>query len=171
MKKRPLISEKNTNSILKILKKEQKKVKELQELLSYFKDTYNVSADEIISSAEPLPISIFCTELTALEAIVKYCKECKGYSYHEIAEYLGRDERNVWHAYSDAQRKHKPQLVISESKFSVPISIFKSRLSIQESLVVYLKDHFHLNYHTIAVLLSRDDRTIWTAYTRGKVKR
>ena len=35
----------------------------------------------------------------------------------------------------------------------------------------YLKDKLNLTYHEIAVLLNRDDRTIWTCYNIAKKKR
>ncbi len=54
----------------------------------------------------------------------------------------------------------------------VPSSIFRDRsLSVLEAIVEYLKDQQHLTFHEIAILLNRDDRTIWTVYTRGKKKR
>ena len=39
-----------------------------------------------------------------------------------------------------------------------------------ESTVVFLKDKCKLSYHEIAVLLNRDDRTIWTSYNKAKKK-
>ena len=55
---------------------------------------------------------------------------------------------------------------------SLSSSIFRDRkLSILEVLVEYLKDKKELSYHEIAVLLNRDDRTIWTVYSRVKKKR
>lgn len=54
----------------------------------------------------------------------------------------------------------------------LPSSIFRDRsLSVLEVIVEYLKDHQRLTFHEIAVLLNRDDRTIWTVYSRGKKKR
>lgn len=55
---------------------------------------------------------------------------------------------------------------------SLSSSIFRDRmLSVLEVLVEYLKDKKELSYHEIAVLLNRDDRTIWTVYSRVKKKR
>ena len=54
----------------------------------------------------------------------------------------------------------------------IPSDIFKDRsLSVLEIMVEYLKEQKGLSYHEIAVLLNRDDRTIWTVYNRGKKKR
>ena len=45
------------------------------------------------------------------------------------------------------------------------------RISVLEAIVEYLKDEKKLTYHEIAVMLNRDDRTIWTCYNRAKSKR
>jgi len=54
----------------------------------------------------------------------------------------------------------------------IPTTILKDRtLSVLESIVEYLKDQKQLTFHEIAILLNRDDRTIWTCYSRAKKKR
>jgi len=54
----------------------------------------------------------------------------------------------------------------------IPSHIFRDRtLSVLEIMVEYLKNELKLSYHEIAVLLNRDDRTIWTVYNRAKKKR
>jgi len=51
-------------------------------------------------------------------------------------------------------------------------SVFKDRsVSVLEVLVEYLKDKKNLSFHQIAMLLNRNDRTIWTVYNRTKKKR
>ncbi len=53
----------------------------------------------------------------------------------------------------------------------IPSYIFLDRsLSVLEVIVKYLKEKKSLTYHEIAVLLNRDDRTIWTVYQRVKKK-
>ncbi len=55
---------------------------------------------------------------------------------------------------------------------NIPISIFTDRsLASLEVVVEYLKEVKNLSYHQIAVLLNRNDRTIWTCYNRAKAKR
>ena len=67
--------------------------------------------------------------------------------------------------------KRKKEIEIPSS-LSIPTSIFRDRtLSVLEAIVEYLREHHHLNYHQIAKLLNRDDRTIWTVYRRAKQKR
>ncbi|MDO8740267.1 MAG: hypothetical protein Q7J54_01690 [Candidatus Woesearchaeota archaeon] len=58
------------------------------------------------------------------------------------------------------------------AKVGIPVSILKDRkLSALEAISEYLKESLNMNYHEIAVLMNRDDRTIWTVYNRAKKKR
>ena len=59
-----------------------------------------------------------------------------------------------------------------ESVILIPLSIFLDRsVSVLEAVSEYLKDSKKFSYHEIAVLLNRNDRTIWTCYNRAKNKR
>ncbi len=58
----------------------------------------------------------------------------------------------------------------SSPEDAVPISIFAHSLSPSESLCKYLKENCNLSFHEIAVLLNRDDRSIWTSYSRASKK-
>ena len=50
---------------------------------------------------------------------------------------------------------------------NISITIFANRkLGILESVVKYLKEN-GLTYHEIAVVLNRDDRTIWATYSKA----
>jgi len=51
-----------------------------------------------------------------------------------------------------------------------PKSIFKTKHTIFEAVVFYLKEERNLSFHEIAVLLDRDDRNIWTVYARARKK-
>jgi hypothetical protein len=63
--------------------------------------------------------------------------------------------------------------VVLERQFvSIPSFVFRDRsVAVLECLVEYLKDERKLSFHEIAVLLNRNDRTVWTVYTRAKKKR
>ncbi|NQU79468.1 sigma-70 region 4 domain-containing protein [Candidatus Woesearchaeota archaeon] len=37
-------------------------------------------------------------------------------------------------------------------------------------MTTYLRDRQGMSFHEIAVLLNRDDRTVWTCYHRAKKK-
>ena len=68
-------------------------------------------------------------------------------------------------------KKLKKRFVTKGSGYLIPVSVFSaSSLSPMEAVVVYLKDEFSLSYHKVAMLLKRDDRTIWTVYNRARKK-
>ena len=51
---------------------------------------------------------------------------------------------------------------------AIPIEVLKDReLSALEAIVRYLKEEHSLTYSQIAVMLQRDDRTVWTTYQRA----
>lgn len=59
----------------------------------------------------------------------------------------------------------------SKKEKKIPLSVFATRkLTAFEALVLYLKDLGH-SYHEIAVILKRDDRTIWNTYQRAIKKK
>lgn len=121
-----------------------------------------------------IPLSIFLDRgVSVLEAISEYLKDSKKFSYHEIAVLLNRDDRTIWTCYNRAKKKNPGHFTkIAESKEHIPSSIFLDRrVSVLETIVEYLKEKRKLNYHEIAVLLNRDDRTVWTCYSRAKKKR
>jgi hypothetical protein len=60
---------------------------------------------------------------------------------------------------------------IQRSDISIPVDVFRDRrLGPLEAMTIYLKDSKSLTYHDIAVLLKRDDRTIWSTYKKAKRK-
>lgn len=61
--------------------------------------------------------------------------------------------------------KKKDKLIL------IPISIFKNKLSPLEAITQYLKENLHFNFHKIALLLNRNDRTIWLTYFNAKKKK
>ena len=55
---------------------------------------------------------------------------------------------------------------------TIPISVFdNNELSILESVCKYLKEDLNLSYHKIAVLINRNDRTVWASYNNSLKKR
>ena len=118
-----------------------------------------------------MPVSVFTDTLSVLETVVKYLKETHGLTYHAIGGLIGRDERNVWHTYHVAQKKHPSRLDIRESSYFLPVSLFRNdKYSALETVTRYLKDRFGLPYRDIATLLKRDQRTIWTVHHRSQEK-
>ena len=158
--------------------------KKLLDTFSYLKEQ-GLSEGEIAGLAGKLlktaakeeikvPISVFKNNhLGSLEAIVKYLRENLLLSFKQIADLTNRNEVALAVSYRNAKKKHEIKFVITEiSPYSVPVSVLKDRnLSVLENISAYLKDTFGLNYHSVAVLLNRDDRTVWTVYQRAKKKR
>ena len=122
-----------------------------------------IEADEI-----HVPTSIFSTDLGPLEAIVLYLKEKKDMPVTEIALRLNRNKRTIWATYYKAKSAN---IKLTESGVNIPLNIFsKQENSALESLSHYLKDVLGMKYSEIARLLKRDDRTIWTCYSRFQKK-
>jgi DNA-directed RNA polymerase specialized sigma24 family protein len=156
-------------------------ISELDKDFEKFKKLYEelkkkYGAVELISKAEEkeilMPATIFSKKLSPLEAISKFLRENVGLSIKEIAKPLNRSEKTIWQAYNSSRKKHPKLLKVIETKYFIPISkLANRRYSAFESIVSYLKSKFELSYHEIAVLLNRDDRTIWTLHHRAKAKR
>lgn len=153
----------------------------LSDFLSKIKEKYRIEEEDLFKLIKKeiarekeywIPISIFDNkELSALETVVKYLKENLKLRYKEIAVILNRDERNIWTTYRNAKAKRGPGLVLEKSEFFVPAKIFQDRkLSVLENLTSYLKETYKLTYRKISKLLNRNERTIWTAYHRARVK-
>lgn len=116
-----------------------------------------------------IPVSIFRNILSPLEALVKYLKENLNLKYHEIAKLLHRDDRTIWITYRNSKSKY----VELETSEDILISLrifFDRKLSVLEHLVLYLREKRSNSNKEIAMLLDKNESTIWTAYTRAKKK-
>ena len=140
--------------------------KEIAELVNRL---LKVKAEEEVK----VPISVFKNEkLSSLETIVKYLRENKLLAFKQIGSLTNRNEIALAVTYRNAKRKLEAKFIEEISPYYLPVSILKDRkLSVLENIVSYLKDTFGLTYAKIAVLLNRDDRTIWTVYQRAKKKK
>ena len=149
-------------------------MKKLKQLLAKMEKKHGVSSDKILRlfrGEVVIPVTAFTPKLTPLEASVKYLKENLGYTLREIGSMLARNERNIWHAYNNSKKKLPGKLKAKETYYFVPVSIFANReISAFEALATYLRDFYKLSYHEIALLLQRDDRTIWTVCHRASIK-
>lgn len=167
-------SNKYTPLFKKLIREEQIPLERIKELVRLLKLKYHLNTRDIINLIEEeeilIPISIFTKQLSILETITKYLKEELSLSLHQIGELLSRNERNIWHTYKTSNKKHPTKLIVHPTKHFIPISTFQNKLGALESIVLYLKDELNLSYHNIAVLLDRDDRTIWTVYNKAKKK-
>ncbi len=82
-----------------------------------------------------------------------------------------RDQRAIGVSYRFAKKKMKFTLKAAVSSYSLPVSVIADRrLSVLEGIVAYLKKTYGLAYHEIALIIRRDDRTVWTVYQRALKK-
>jgi len=119
-----------------------------------------------------VPVSVFCNNsLSGLELVCKYLKEDLGIRIADIAKLLDRDYRTVWTTCSIANKKHSGRLSVPKSDYFFPTLILANRkLSVLEAIVSYLKDGLGLRFSEIATVLHRDQRNIWTVYSRAAKK-
>ena len=64
----------------------------------------------------------------------------------------------------------KNLLNLDKDDIKLPGYIFIKELGSLESITKYLKEDLKLNYHKIAFILNRNDRTIWTTYKNSLKK-
>jgi len=63
-----------------------------------------------------------------------------------------------------------PKVMISSSKeITIPLTILKNNSSLQ-AIVYYLREVCNLRFNEIALLLNRDQRTVWVTYANFKKK-
>lgn len=139
-------------------------IEQSPELLDKFAELVKLSAKE-----QSIPDYIFIKKLTLLESVVKYLKEDIGLTYKKIGDLLKRDQRNIWQAYNLSKRKFPSKFIEKESKFRIPISAFDNKLSVFEAITAYLKDK-GLSFHNIALVVHRNEKTVWTVYQRALQK-
>jgi hypothetical protein len=119
-----------------------------------------------------IPLSIFNPYLGALESIVKYMREELLLDYNTIAGILGRNAGPIGVAYRRTRQKLKGALDIS-SKESIPFEALRAKenygLSVFESLAYHLAKKGY-DWHEIAGIMHRHDKTVWTILDRAKKK-
>ncbi|MFH1506598.1 MAG: sigma factor-like helix-turn-helix DNA-binding protein [archaeon] len=145
-------------------------------LLRELAQEYKISPEDILGEIEKrersIPTSVFNKKLSPLETVSKFLREDRQLSIKSIAKLTQRSEKTVWQALNAAKQKMPEPLVVDLTKPCFPIPKLQDRsLSILEHIVLYMKDELNLKYSQIAELLQRDDRTIWTVYSRAKKKR
>lgn len=150
-------------------------IEKIKKLISTLKEKHNLSHEktlQLIQQEQSFPVSILNKKLTVLESAVKYLKEEQSIQLSEISRLLKRDQRNIWHAFDNSKRKHKSKLLVDNNSIQIPAAILANpKLSALESLAAYLKENFSLSYHQIALIIKRDDRTVWTVYNNARKKR
>lgn len=152
----------------KLLSHQDKKL--LESVLNSLKEKYNLDKNiEIVLSEKKenkdfLPCSIFHNDLGVFESVVKFLHEDKKLDFKQISKITKRTHNNIAVTYLKSKKKYYPEFDIDYSN-KIPLTVFSEKYTCFESICLYLKKTF--NYHEIAQLLDRDDRTIWTTYQRA----
>jgi len=123
------------------------------------------------TAARGIPVSVFNSKLGALESIVKYMREELFLDYPTIASMLERNAGPIGVTYRRSVLKLKSRLDTS-SKEIIPYEALranKTGLSIFEGLAYHLAKQGH-DWHEIARMLHRHDKTVWTVLDRAKRK-
>jgi hypothetical protein len=119
------------------------------------------------SSCELLPISIFHTNLSTLQAVVYYLKHHMHLRTSNIASLLHRDPATISMTFAAATKKLKGKMVVDDDCIHVPITIFQQRhKSVLGSLIRYLKEQERLKLVDIADLLHKNRNTIKSTHGR-----
>ena len=149
------------SEIGKLINRDQRNVRSI-----YYETENRVKEEEFVEFNPTIPLTIFSSELGALEATSKYMKENLGLSYHNIGKLLNRDERTIWTAYNKAIGKQKEIIEVNEKDLSLPLSIFNNReLTILESVIIYLRKK-EMKYSEIGKLINRDQRNVRGIYKK-----
>ena len=149
----------------------------VNEMMDRLRQKYNYSNQEVLNLLQKeellVPVEVFSSGLAPAEALTKFLKEECDKNFHEISILIDRNEKGIWQNYNRAIKK-MPSRFAFESSLKVPVSAFKNdKLSVFESLVVYLKEQKQMKNVKIAKLLGKNPANVWSVYSRAmkKVKR
>lgn len=154
------------------VKKKEELVQLLSDLVSSLSQQEKQEiVEKILGKKEGLPISIFRSGISGLEAIVVYLKDVKGLSINEISKLLHRKKSTLYTTYHKAKEKLAGEIDSSDTSILIPYRIFADRkFAVLESLVAYLKDEMKFSFVKIVTLLDKKYSTVRTVYVRYKQK-
>jgi hypothetical protein len=123
---------------------------------------------EFALSHDEVPLTIFGEDLSPLESIVRCLLE-RGLRIVDIARLTGRDQRAI--GVTARRARQRGGIVLAPSAYVFPVTALQDRrLSPFEHVVSHLRQAYNLRYHEIALLLGKDDRTVWTVNRRADRK-
>jgi hypothetical protein len=153
---------------------EKNDIKSLIQIINKFQLKYNIGKEELfgmLEEKETVPVSVFNRKLSPLETVSKYLYENRGMTITQISETLGKQPSSTWVAIRNAKKKGIKRLAAEIDCIHIPLKYLKSdKLSLLELVVIFLRDTRGLKYREIGAMLKRNERTVWTAYHRGKNK-
>ncbi len=156
-------------------------IAKFEEIAGKIKEKHNLTNYDLIDILlkkraekhfDKIPVAIFDNKhLSALESIVKYLKENLKFGSGKIAKLLNRNISTISSTYLKARKKMLVEFSAVDSKYFIPLSEIENRnYSVLECIVKFLKEKHNLRNSEIAKLLNRDNRTIWTVYSRAVKK-
>jgi hypothetical protein len=150
-------------------------IDELDNSINHLKSEFNITDEDILfllrnkKDLISLPISIFKSSLSPLEAVVHYLKTILKYKLHDIALFLNRDDRTIWKTYDNALKKNI-EFEINDDIFLPLLILSDRRYSVLENITKYLKEIKGYSLRDIAMMLGKGIYTIRTSYQRAKKK-
>ncbi len=142
---------------------------ELKQLVSQLSAQEKELLIVALTEKDSIPVSIFSTKLSGLEAISLYLNTEEKKSVKQIATVLNRNKNTIYTSLNAAQRKKVK--FPTKSKTNIPLSIFANRkFSILESLVVYLKETKGMTLKAISEMTNKHYSTIKTTHWRYQKK-
>lgn len=129
----------------------------------------NYSGGVMLPGSEPedfekIPISIFNTSLSPLQAVTRYLRE-RHKKTHQIAKLLRKRASSISEAYMDSVSK---DFNVAKTDVYIPLSVFQEnpQLSILEVVVWYLRKQ-NFGFTQAALLMGKSPKTIWTVNQRA----
>jgi DNA-binding CsgD family transcriptional regulator len=138
----------------------------IREYIEFLKQKHNLTDAQIREElfGDKLPLAIFATQLTPLQAAAKYLSENLKRTPKDIATTLGRSTAEI-EKFLAATTSEPP--LPTTSRYSLPAALFADRnLSASEHIVAYLQKHHSLSVGEIAALLNKAEQTVWTLHYR-----
>ncbi len=179
-----IVEEEKRKRLGKVYVEEQERLNRLENLFSSLSSASDLGIRELFTFLHQrekyvsVPVGLFNTSLSPLEALVLYIYTKFLLSQQQISALLDRDPTTIWTTLHNAQQKISPAQFkaqfgrLAENQLLVPLSVFADRsLSILEHLCIYLREEHEMSNREIARLIGKDDRTIWTVVSRAKKKR
>ena len=112
-----------------------------------------------VNSDISIPVSIFKSTLSSMETLVYYLRKHKKFSNTNVASLLNRSEQTIWQAYKRSSAKQN-KLLLTKSKFVIPLSLFSHSQSIMTTLILHLKTIYNLSNKEIAQELGTTPNSI-----------
>jgi hypothetical protein len=125
----------------------------------------------IFEKEQFLPDYIFSKKLSSFESIVKFLIENCGLTIKRTSILLQKSNKNIWYAYNSSKKKYSKKFTEKKPNILLPLGALQDTdFSVLENIALYFKNTVGLRYSEISRILKRDQRTIWTVYSKATKK-